>query len=111
MSNRSLLPSHIFFFLMRGRPPRSTQQPTLFPYTTLFRSMPQVAARERGARLAVARRVERDVRDRKSTRLNSSHRLLPRMPSSAGKKKESGTVVCGTVVEGGGEMRAIRRYY
>src|SRR6186997_3554984 len=29
-----------FFFLMIRRPPRSTQQPTLFPYTTLFRSHP-----------------------------------------------------------------------
>src|SRR5258708_18970678 len=28
-------PSHIFFFLMIRRPPRST----LFPYTTLFRSL------------------------------------------------------------------------
>src|SRR6187431_3667277 len=28
----------IFFFLMIRRPPRSTQQSTLFPYTTLFRS-------------------------------------------------------------------------
>src|SRR5213079_3607419 len=28
-----------FFFLMTRRPPRSTQQPTLFPYTTLFRSL------------------------------------------------------------------------
>src|SRR5213083_3760901 len=27
-----------FFFLMIRRPPRSTQQRTLFPYTTLFRS-------------------------------------------------------------------------
>src|SRR5213075_3466235 len=27
-----------FFFLMIRRPPRSTQQGTLFPYTTLFRS-------------------------------------------------------------------------
>src|SRR5213075_3552768 len=27
-----------FFFLMLRRPPRSTQQGTLFPYTTLFRS-------------------------------------------------------------------------
>src|SRR5213075_3478769 len=27
-----------FFFLMRRPPPRSTQQGTLFPYTTLFRS-------------------------------------------------------------------------
>src|SRR5213075_1326587 len=30
--------SPIFFFLMIRRPPRSTQQGTLFPYTTLFRS-------------------------------------------------------------------------
>src|SRR5213596_3813255 len=28
----------IFFFLMIRRPPRSTQDRTLFPYTTLFRS-------------------------------------------------------------------------
>src|SRR5213079_3691737 len=28
------------FFLMIRRPPSSTQQPTLFPYTTLFRSRP-----------------------------------------------------------------------
>src|SRR6187431_2864268 len=28
-----------FFFLMIRRPPRSTQQSTLFPYTTLFRSL------------------------------------------------------------------------
>src|SRR5213083_368522 len=33
------LPPHfVFFFLMIRRPPRSTQQRTLFPYTTLFRS-------------------------------------------------------------------------
>src|SRR5210317_147911 len=30
----------IFFFLMIRRPPRSTPYPTLFPYTTLFRSTP-----------------------------------------------------------------------
>src|SRR5213075_830074 len=30
--------SFFFFFLMIRRPPRSTQQGTLFPYTTLFRS-------------------------------------------------------------------------
>src|SRR5213075_3358873 len=29
-----------FFLLMTPRPPRSTQQGTLFPYTTLFRSRP-----------------------------------------------------------------------
>src|SRR5881396_4220238 len=30
----------VFFFLMIRRPPRSTRYETLFPYTTLFRSIP-----------------------------------------------------------------------
>src|SRR3546814_15785966 len=35
----------MFFFLMIRRPPRSTRTDTLFPYTTLFRSLgPQVLA-------------------------------------------------------------------
>src|SRR2546430_12414867 len=74
-----------FFFLMIRRPPRST----LFPYTTLFRS-PDLSGRTRGARRRV--RVPEagrsnvcqpgrpprtfpaaEARDRKSTRLNSSH--------------------------------------
>src|SRR6266704_5802091 len=56
----------IFFFLMIRRPPRST----LFPYTTLFRSGQPVA----GLRDGLARAVrEPGWRDRKSTRLNSSH--------------------------------------
>src|SRR6185312_16785651 len=59
-----------FFFLMIRRPPRST----LFPYTTLFRS--RCAARTGSGRSR--RRVRRrsgttTARDRKSTRLNSSH--------------------------------------
>src|SRR3546814_16356729 len=29
----------LFFFLMRRRPPRATRTDTLFPYTTLFRSV------------------------------------------------------------------------
>src|SRR3546814_5090835 len=43
----------LFFFLMIRRPPRSTRTDTLFPYTTLFRSVPRrnggdsVACRER----------------------------------------------------------------
>src|SRR5210317_1672523 len=36
-----------FFFLMIRRPPRSTPYPTLFPYTTLFRSLRQRPARAR----------------------------------------------------------------
>src|SRR6056297_3923174 len=31
--------SSFFFFLMIRRPPRSTRTDTLFPYTTLFRSL------------------------------------------------------------------------
>src|SRR5213596_4086555 len=34
-----------FFFLMIRRPPRSTQDRTLFPYTTLFRSPRSSSAR------------------------------------------------------------------
>src|SRR3546814_12667585 len=33
----------LFFFLMIRRPPRSTRTDTLFPYTTLFRSMKLLA--------------------------------------------------------------------
>src|SRR6266496_5538188 len=54
-----------FFFLMIRRPPRST----LFPYTTLFRSCrPWSAPSPR-----LTRDRDRGHRDRKSTRLNSSH--------------------------------------
>src|SRR5213075_3498374 len=38
-----------FFFLMIRRPPRSTQQGTLFPYTTLFRSGGNPAPRPRSS--------------------------------------------------------------
>src|SRR3989454_6788611 len=85
----------IFFFLMIRRPPRST----LFPYTTLFRSIrPRPRARnghsreeaEHGPDLfprgpcvprkdsALARRQRPQGRreDRKSTRLNSSHLVI-----------------------------------
>src|SRR4030043_1320018 len=55
-----------FFFLMIRRPPRST----LFPYTTLFRS----ASCPRSTAPSPPRsRSRRSRRDRKSTRLNSSH--------------------------------------
>src|SRR5205814_3958694 len=53
-------------------PPRST----LFPYTTLFRSEAPFAMQHLGVRREVAvgeHRALRPSRDRKSTRLNSSH--------------------------------------
>src|SRR3712207_6880915 len=69
----------LFFFLMIRRPPRST----LFPYTTLFRSMqlavgvgagdlPQEAQELLVAVPRLAAGGDR-AGDRKSTRLNSSH--------------------------------------
>src|SRR6266496_5898645 len=65
-----------FFFLMIRRPPRST----LFPYTTLFRPRRPPAARRRPARVsarpagpAQPPSARPAARDRKSTRLNSSH--------------------------------------
>src|SRR3712207_8354418 len=78
------------FFLMIRRPPRST----LFPYTTLFRSMPEKAKRTavrkvavraaalktptgapaaNAPRIRIADQLLRYCADRKSTRLNSSH--------------------------------------
>src|SRR5258707_6009756 len=72
-----MLSAFLFFFLMIRRPPRST----LFPYTTLFRS-PQARRRAAARRdLAGAARQAAAIhgpglprgRDRKSTRLNSSH--------------------------------------
>src|SRR3546814_20913511 len=99
----ALLSSVLIFFLIIRRPPRSTRTDTLFPYPTLFRSRttplagkPEPSRRSvpvplggsscgkflpagvRGylARYATnvdgATRLSKE-RDRKSTRLNSSH--------------------------------------
>src|SRR2546430_8030625 len=62
----------MFFFLMIRRPPRST----LFPYTTLFRS-PEAYSLCEGVAMNPQWLFDSvkgvAVRDRKSTRLNSSH--------------------------------------
>src|SRR5207245_9342698 len=61
----------LVFFLMIRRPPRST----LFPYTTLFRSIGS-AMRQRAKpsiQMYFLSRVGINGLDRKSTRLNSSH--------------------------------------
>src|SRR5438552_11118959 len=80
-----------FFFLMIRRPPRST----LFPYTTLFRSqlMEEVAPFVLNARTiqdAPARsgRIYALSRDRKSTRLNSSHQIISYAVFCLKKKKK-----------------------
>src|SRR2546430_7619726 len=63
--------SGLFFFLMIRRPPRST----LFPYTTLFRSIGRQGDNLAESRFGLAELLAPQVRetDRKSTRLNSSH--------------------------------------
>src|SRR5687768_18266007 len=93
---------------MTQRTPRST----LFPYTTLFRSVARPAGdrragraaaaahrvrarqagragRRRAAALAARRaRVRREARDRKSTRLNSSHGYISYAVFCLKKKKQ-----------------------
>src|SRR2546426_3732204 len=74
---------------MIRRPPRST----LFPYTTLFRSMPdRRRTAQRGVRLAhpIPRPVGGPLRpiDRKSTRLNSSHLVISYAVFCLKKKKQ-----------------------
>src|SRR6266849_4879571 len=69
---------------MIRRPPRST----LFPYTTLFRSLRPRGASGSGARRQHARATVR--RDRKSTRLNSSHEWISYAVFCLKKKKSGG---------------------
>src|SRR2546426_2434044 len=85
---------------MIRRPPRST----LFPYTTLFRSMPAHPGREPERQrlrvsgpppragevgLRVQRRVVPREGDRKSTRLNSSHLVISYAVFCLKKKKKT----------------------
>src|SRR5256885_6488319 len=62
--------SMLFFFLMIRRPPRST----LFPYTTLFRSMRPRTTRP--VLMSCSWIFLATSIDRKSTRLNSSHLVI-----------------------------------
>src|SRR5213082_2823877 len=76
----------LVFFLMIRPQPRSTLCQTLFPYTTLFRShepFAELAARMHPREIFFAKTFFDEQRDRKSTRLNSSHLTQSLMPSSA----------------------------
>src|SRR2546430_7193368 len=85
-----------FFFLMIRRPPRST----LFPYPTLFRSPSSAPTRRRRRFLShapplaqcrgssAATHAETN-RDRKSTRLNSSHSQISYAVFCLKKKKKT----------------------
>src|SRR2546426_11646533 len=86
-----------FFFLMIRRPPRST----LFPYTTLFRSLVRgefcrqrrQSQRHRPSSHSQPQhrhggRARRDRQDRESTRLNSSHLVISYAVFCLKKKKK-----------------------
>src|SRR5207244_11935911 len=87
-----LLSFFFFFFLITRRPPRST----LFPYTTLFRSVftfrsAACARPTRSSSSSLRRRRSCRVTpciDRKSTRLNSSHQIISYAVFCLKKKKK-----------------------
>src|SRR6266853_5754621 len=77
-----------FFFLMLRRPPRST----LFPYPTLFRPRrrpPRPWPRPPDPRAGGVRSARWSERDRKSTRLNSSHSQISYAVFCLKKKKNN----------------------
>src|SRR5271163_1403854 len=90
----------LFFFLMIRRPPRST----LFPYTTLFRSPEPEAPGRRHATFCRTRPPHSHRRDRKSTRLNSSHDQISYAVFCL-KKKSRGHILAGTGTRGKGGGR------
>src|SRR2546429_6068573 len=94
----SLICSHFtifffFFFLMIRRPPRST----LFPYTTLFRSI-IVTSGSTCLRVPSGGPSMGEQRDRKSTRLNSSHGYISYAVFCLKKKKNNNNVILKNVL-------------
>src|SRR2546422_2932776 len=77
----------LFFFLMIRRPPRST----LFPYTTLFRSIGEATLGRRAVHLLADERVVREeVRSEEHTsELQSRLHLVCRLLLEKKKKKET----------------------
>src|SRR2546427_9420793 len=102
----------LFFFLMIRRPPRST----LFPYTTLFRSLLREAQADAehdhdghdGGGADVTRREGDDGEDRKSTRLNSSHSQISYAVFCLKKKKEIGRFEMRVVLTAGRKATSAR---
>src|SRR2546430_12253746 len=101
---------------MIRRPPRST----LFPYTTLFRSgvppLGGVGGAQARQRVVVGRgdgratkRHHRVARDRKSTRLNSSHSQISYAVFCLKKKKQLRARTCHVSRRQRSERRACRR--
>src|SRR2546421_6108232 len=80
---------------MIRRPPRST----LFPYTTLFRSLAFTPGKQVYARHVSQNSAMRAHRDRKSTRLNSSHDQISYAVFCLKKKKKKCGAASDTITE------------
>src|SRR5438477_12419352 len=75
-----------FFFLMIRRPPRST----LFPYTTLFRSLPEADRRRARVRDAASlRQFHRQRSEEHTSELQSHVNLVCRLLLEKKKKKKT----------------------
>src|SRR3546814_17274249 len=112
-----------FFFLMIRRPPRSTRTDTLFPYTTLFRSLSRLLGghsdRHRACAVARpvrgAREVHRDGGPPHPRALRREDRRAPRVPArGAGRSRFRRRVQCewkvageGTAAAGGANTRVL----
>src|SRR5258708_24174269 len=93
---------------MIRRPPRST----LFPYTTLFRSIIELSLHrapcnelgslsleEMEAFAAALEGMQQHAQDRKSTRLNSSHQIISYAVFCLKKKKKAKMIMNNTVMK------------
>src|SRR5260221_7984952 len=97
---------------MIRRPPRST----LFPYTTLFRSVGGLLGHHHHGRVGVARdqgghdrAIDHAQADRKSTRLNSSHTVISYAVFCLKKKTTRERLTYSFTSNDGGKM--MRRYW
>src|SRR6266478_7510631 len=101
MPSCNFCPLYFFFFLMIRRPPRST----LFPYTTLFRSR----SHQRAGRLGPRAQQHRWDRDRKSTRLNSSHSQISYAVFCLKKKKKKNPIIIFTKIKKKQKKKKIKK--
>src|SRR5690554_7531173 len=83
---------------MIRRPPRST----LFPYTTLFRSLASAYKSGKALYVGISSYTAEQTRaaDRKSTRLNSSHVRISYAVFCLKKKKNDDTISHMTMIDG-----------
>src|SRR3546814_8726092 len=104
----------VFFFLMIPQPPRSTRTDTLFPYTTLFRSLRSGAGDRAGDRSRADRRRPahaRHGRQRRHAGCRQGHRGSGRhrMTIAPGAFFEDFTVGAGRSEEHTSELQSLMR--